>query len=531
MFLSDLSTFLTDKFNEIGSYYPEKFQFNFSAEVGKNTNANIFQGIIKTEDASQLPVKGVKSVKYKYKVELPIPSSVSNENLLKVEKIIEDFSTTYNGTNLSLTDGKGVLTMTMSNSGNFKTEFGQGNIVPLMFRIDLLYTNSAVTSGDKVWILRDNNIDYVIPYTYEGLVVEKAGKTSLINDRKYAQTLSTSQTKYYHFKFPYDGNNALCVQLQKDLLDGDPNKTYILKYYDGKSYTQNSPYTTTVVINRNGDASSNVPDTSFFDLWFTDADDGANATKYYMALIDNPFDGITENERYFETEAEQQLWFANLISSGANYCEIKAPNLNSLVLTDQIYTNTAVQGGYDIFDLVNKNFAVIKAVRPNTSTGEGFHEIKKPSYADACAMGNVYWRGTRDGQPYYSLISPGVPNQVTYDSGSLGAMYSNEEFFYYRVTDAQIGLNKQVNYSLRLNSFQTYYFRQNGDGTRKLNITGSFIEKAHLDRWIYGYEIVNKTLGTKPSQETAIANGYYGKTPDNTSISSTDTFTKITANN
>ena len=336
MFLSDLSTFLTDKFNEIGSYYPEKFQFNFSAEIGKNTNANIFQGIIKTEDASQLPVKGVKSVKYKYKVELPIPSSLSNENLLKVEKIVEDFSTTYNGTNLSLTDGKGVLTMTMSNSGNFKTEFGQGNIVPLMFRIDLLYTNSAVTSGDKVWILRDNNVDYVIPYTYEGLVVEKAGKTSLINDRKYAQTLSTSQTKYYHFKFPYDGDNALCVQLQKDLLDGDPNKTYTLKYYDGKSYTQGSPYTTTVVINRNGDASSNVPDTSFFDLWFTDADDGLNATKYYMALIDNPFDGITENERYFETEAEQQLWFANLISSGANYCEIKAPNLNSLVLTDQI---------------------------------------------------------------------------------------------------------------------------------------------------------------------------------------------------
>lgn len=529
MFISELSTFLTSAFNGIGADLGSKIQFKFDAETGKNDNAKILQGIIKTESTNQLPVKGVKSVKYKFKVELPIPSSLSNKNVILVNSIVEQFSTQYNGTTLDLTDGKGVITMTMPSTGSFKTEFGQGNIVPLGFTIDLLFTQGAITSGDKVWLLDD----YVIPYTYEGLVVEKAGKTSLINDRKYAQTLSTSQTKYYHFKFAYDSNNELCVQLQKDLLEGDANKVYELKYYDGKSYTSNAPYQTKVVINRNGDTSSAVPDTAFFDLWFTDADDGNNETKYYLALIDDPFDGTTENERYFNTEAEQQLWYANLVSNGANYCEIKAPNLNSLYLTDQIYTNTAVSGGYDVFDLVNKNFAVIKAVRP--ATANYLIEIRKPSYDDACDMGNVYWRGTIDGQTVYRKVATpssqgGGISREAYNQ-TISQVWTNERFFYYRVTDAQIGLNKQMSYNLRLNSFQTYYFQENPDATKKLSITGSFIEKAHLDRWKYEYVIKNYNT-PKPSLSECLTNGYYVKTPDDLLVNlNTDTFTLVTADN
>ena len=57
-------------------------------------------------------------------------------------------------------------------------------------------------------------------------------------------------------------------------------------------------------------------------------------------------------------------------------------------------------------------------------------------------------------------------------------MKENAYYFYYKVNSADIGLENQVIYDLQLDSLQTIYFNDD------LKIEGSFIQKAHLDRWV-----------------------------------------------
>ena len=74
------------------------------------------------------------------------------------------------------------------------------------------------------------------------------------------------------------------------------------------------PFETQVVLYRNGDNGETKPDTAMLNLIFTDADDGNNATKYSLALIDNEFDGTSENTRWFDSQAEQQNWYQTRIN-------------------------------------------------------------------------------------------------------------------------------------------------------------------------------------------------------------------------
>lgn len=93
----------------------------------------------------------------------------------------------------------------------------------------------------------------------------------------------------------------------------------------------------------------------------------ANGTKYELALITNTFNSSSNNTRYFETKAKQVEWFDARVEEGAEYSEVLTPNIKSLILTNQIYTNS---GHKDLNDLLLKNYAII---RETSLTGQIKH--------------------------------------------------------------------------------------------------------------------------------------------------------------
>lgn len=403
--LKELAQYLTDKLNDPTITNQVDYKFLIFAELGKSQPDTIC-GVLKTSEPTITPVNGIKNIRYNAVVELAVSAPTANFNLVNVENVIGKVIESQNGKEVAFSKGKGLVTFTFSRAKDYKMDYAIGESVPISFGVMVNYTENMVTSATKVWRIKPldvENAEFItIPYLSESVLLEKGGKTNNISDALYQQTLITSQIKYYRFEIPYEINDTLCSMLQKDILQGDFAKKYQLEYYDGVSFLENDPFSTTVSIFRTGDASSVRPDTAKFSITFADVvAPGTNLIKYEMALVDNPFDSLSDNTQYFETQEEQRQYFANLISLGADFDEIPAPNLNSLNLTNQVYINTRK---YDVFDLINKNYAIIKAFN----------------------------------------------NSYTY-------------YFYYRVNSGDIGANGQVSYSLTLDTIQTYLPNQGLD--------------------------------------------------------------------
>ena len=418
--LKELAQFLTDGLNEFGQ--SRDYKFLVYAEIGKS-QPNTICGVLKTSEPTITPINGIKNIKYNSVVEFAVPSPTANFNLINVEKIIGEFIEYYNGQEIAFNkgsdNGKGVVTFTFTRAKDYKMDYAVGESIPITFGVMVNYTVDMVTSATKHWEIREINGQWLeIPFLSESVLLEKGGKTNNISDALYQQTLLTSQIKHYRFEIPYETNDALCSMLQKDILQGDFGKKYELKYYDGVSFLQNDPFKTFVSIFSTGDSGSVRPDTAKLTVTFTDVDNGQNSIYYEMALVDDPFDTLSDNTQYFNSQQEQIDYFDELIAVGADYDEIPAPNLNSLNITNQVYLNTRK---YDVFDLINKNHAIIKA-----------------SYRD---------------------------NSKTY-------------YFHYKINSGDIGANGQVSFNLTLNTIQTYLFNPD------LDIQGTFVEKSHLDRWI-----------------------------------------------
>ena len=88
-------------------------------------------------------------------------------------------------------------------------------------------------------------------------------------------------------------------------------------------------------------------------------------TKYEMALITTPFEYGTQNVRKFKDFDEKDAWVkAHVQNTNAPFCEILAPNLNSLVITQQRYLNPSE---VDINDLLMHNYAIIKETKVDNS--------------------------------------------------------------------------------------------------------------------------------------------------------------------
>lgn len=441
--LVEVSSFLTKQLNNYSKGKTTSYEFDIRAEVGKYENGNVVYGVLRSNKPILPPVAGVKNIKYSLSVKLQVVSPLVNFNLKNIEEIIGEFVENWNGKEVGFSKGKGLLNLTLTGTNGFKTESGQGNIVPIEFDVGINYTENVVTSGAKHWLL--DGIE--IPFLSEDVIIEKNGVTKTISGDNFKKTLLTEQLKMYRFKFNYDVNSELCSKLQKDLLEGSANKKYTLKYFDGYSFVENDPFKTTVSIYRTGNTGSVKPDTSVFDITFTDVK-VKNTIVYKLGLMDNPFDGQTEDTMYFNSVKEQQEWFDRKISEGCEFVEIQTPNLDSLDITNQVYEFDPEK--YNVFDVTKKNYAVIKVEQGD-----------------------------------------------------------NKYYFYYQITNPQIGAENQVLFTMQLDSLQTYYFMD------EIKFEGSFIQKTLLNRWSPVYEVVNKGEDDRPDLQTAVSNGYYGRREEN----------------
>ena len=96
-------------------------------------------------------------------------------------------------------------------------------------------------------------------------------------------------------------------------------------------------------------------------------------TKYEMALITTPFEYGTQNVRKFKDFEEKDNWVAEHISNtDAPFYEILAPNINSLVITQQRYLNPR---GVDANDILMHNYAIIKETKWNDDVKYYFYYV------------------------------------------------------------------------------------------------------------------------------------------------------------
>ena len=400
----------------------ENYSFNVYAEVGEEKNDGSINGILRTIGNDTTKVKGNSETRYTFVVEMPIISPRTNSNFLEIQQIVEQFVSLYNGSQQEFSSGNGVLHINMGVPKQFNVSVNLGDNVPLAFTIEMLYTENNVTNADKHWFLDG----YEIPFKSENVLVNKDGIVRKINNKNYTEAFLTGQTKYYKFIFPHQ-DTELGNMIQADLLSGNFNKEYTLTYYDGRTFTEESPFETKVSIYQSGDVGTQEISVDVFNLTFADVDNGEYDWTYEFALIDSKFDNQTEDTRWFNSQAEQQAYYNNKISNGGcAFVTIKAPNLNSLDITSQVYPNPKnAQGNniYNVFDLTNKNYAIIKATRP--------------------------------------------VGQIT-----------QTRYFYYWVTNAQIGANGQVMFDLNLDTVQTYLFDED------IEFGDCLIERSCLNRFV-----------------------------------------------
>jgi hypothetical protein len=418
----ELTNFIADKLNQIGSAWHDPFSFKLVAEVGEDKGGADICGILRTDVIPEyVPVPGAYSEgKYSFIVDLLVPAVRSNYQVLQVEQIVQELVKQNQDITYQFSEGKGDITFTAGKTGTYQVAYGTADIVPVTFIVRVTYSENAVTSADKHWLL--DGVE--IPYLEESVTVEREGTMRNIFTEQYNKLLLTGQTKYYNFKIPYE--SAVWNKLQKEILNSSVSQnvtqgTYELKYYDGSAFTEAAPFTTKVKIFRSGKSSSARPDASAFEVTFTDYD--GPDTNYFLGLLDFPFDMNGDDTRYFASKVEQYNYFEGKITAGdAPFVNIEAPNLDSLFITSQVYQKDAKFGNQ--FKYANKNYAVIKVIDNSVPLG---------------------------------------PDTI--------------RFFFYFITKSTIGAGGKMLLDLRLDTVQTFFFDP------EISFSDCMIERAHLNRF------------------------------------------------
>lgn len=418
----EVANFITDELNKAGAAWHDRYTFKVMSEIRDGTvgKADI-QGILRTDSAEFVPVAGEYTEgKYVFSVDLPIPSARANYHFLQVKGIVEELIRKNKNVSHEFTNGKGIFTFAEKKTGTYKVAYGTGETVTMSFSVFVTYTENAVTSADKHWFLDDVEI----PFLSESVTLEREGTMRNYFDGNSNKVLLTGQTKYYNFQIPYESEAWGIIQkeiLKPSIYTGNgATGKHTLKYYDGVSFTEDSPFTATVKIFRTAKSSSAPPNASTYDVTFTDTDSDIGSISYQLGLLDFPFDLHGEDTRYFNSEEEQQEYFENKIRNGDTpFMPIEAPNLDSLFITSQVYQeNSPLVNGQ--FNISNKNYAVIKV----TYTG-----IKNPRY------------------------------------------------FYYFITKSKICTEGKVLLDLQLDTVQTFFFDPD------ISFSDCLIERAHLNRF------------------------------------------------
>ena len=370
----EVSNLIEEKLNEIGKTWHDPYTFKLFSEIGEDKGGADIRGILRSDSAEFAPVPGdYTEGKFIYSVDLPVPAARANYHFLQVKGIVEELIKNNQNLSHKFTNGNGILTFAEKKTGAYKNTYGTGETVTMPFSVAVTYTENAVTSADKHWLL--DGVE--IPYLEESVTVEREGTMRNIFTEQYNKLLLTGQTKYYNFKIPYE--SAVWNKLQKEILNSSVSQnvtqgTYELKYYDGSAFTEAAPFTTKVKIFRSGKSSSMRPDASAFDVTFTDYD--GPDTNYWLGLLDFPFDMNGDDTRYFSSKSEQFNYFEGKVTDGgAPFVQIEAPNLDSLFITQQVYQSNSALSNQ--FNLANKNYAVIRVIENSAPIRYFYYYITK----------------------------------------------------------------------------------------------------------------------------------------------------------
>ena len=350
----ELANYLTQQLNEIGSSRTDPYQFSLMAELRGDEKSNAVKGVLRTAQEPEFaPVSGYVEVHYVFAAEFVIPSPTSNYNLIQINDIIGELVKSLQGIPVTFGNGRGIVTLTSGAPKRYEISYGAGESAPLAFTVRVTYTEDAVTSADKHWLM--DGVE--VPFLRESVTLEQDGLQRKVFTEKYTKTILTGHTKYYNFRIPYA--SAFGKLLQQEILQ-TPDLRHTLTYYDGEAFTQENPFTADVVLFRSANSAAQKPDGSMFDVTFTDVYDSiGKALQYELALIDFPFDMNGEDTRYFASQAAQQAYFEQkAAASSAPFVEIDAPTLDNLRITRQVYRNST--DGMSQFDYASKNYAIVK---------------------------------------------------------------------------------------------------------------------------------------------------------------------------
>ncbi len=379
----EIANYLVKNFDTIAASHPDNYQFSILAEIGKGYDGKKINGMVRTVSAEPSPIPtGYVEANYVFVVEMFVSGS-SNYKYLAVNKIVNEFIKANQSSTVEFANGKGVMTFTLGVPKGYKIEYELGEGVPLTFTVHVTYTENGVTSGDKHWFL--DGVE--IPFLSESVTVEREGITRKIYTDVYSKILLTGQTKFYNFRIPYESNTFKALQTEILQAPAVNDKVHTLTYYDGAAFTQDKPYTAKVSIFRSASSNSTRPNASAYDVTFSDMYDSDGKTlKYYISLIDFPFDMQGDDTRYFNSTSEQVQYFEEKAAgSTAPFIEIQAPNLDGLVITKQVYRAPAASA-LSQFDYVSKNYAVIKVVAGNNAQYFYYFIENATIGADGCVM-------------------------------------------------------------------------------------------------------------------------------------------------
>lgn len=409
--------------NEKGKQATPAYSFKVFAEIGENRESADITGILKTASAPTEPIQNIKNTNYTFALSFLVPAQRTNDILLNVKSIFGSVISEKNGSELTFSDGsKGLITITEGVPQGFNVNYITGESVPLNFTVKINWSANVVLSSGRHWFIEDMEL----PFLSESVLLEKDGITKKIHQEQFSKTVMTGATRYFVFELPYENNlefgKNICAVLQRDILNGNFETEYELKFYDGVIFTEAEPFKTTVSIFRTAKSSSRKPSSSSFEITFTDVTSWRDKVQYDMGILNWEFGNDNQNTQWFKSQSEQIQFFINKANN--HIAQIKAPNLDSLTITSQVYPNPE-ETKLNIFELANKNYAF----------------IRKHDYGKAA---------------------------------------NEDDYYFYRITSARIGANRQVEYDLALDTFQTFMFRSG----RK--IPDCNILRAHLNRWVAG---------------------------------------------
>lgn len=356
----EIANYVTEELEKESEQLGYNDKFSIEGEIASGYHGNKINGMVRTFTSEMIPSQGnFFEAKYVFIVDLMVYGT-ENQLYSDVSSALDGVIQKTQAKTVEFNQGRGVVTFTGGVPKNYKIAYGTGEGVPLSFTVSVTYTQNSVTSSDKHWLLDGTEI----PFLSESVSVETEGIPKKIYDEAYGKTLITKQTKYYSFSFPYE--SAVYRKLQAEILNSaHMGIIHTLSYYDGAAFTKENPFTTSVCIYRSAKSSSSIPNGSVYEVTFSDVYNAQNKPlQYFISLIDFPFDMQGEDTRYFKSTAEQTQYFeAKAAASTAPFVEVKAPNLDNLIITQQVYYNPNANAVTQ-FDYASKNYAVIKVVSP-----------------------------------------------------------------------------------------------------------------------------------------------------------------------